>query len=98
MKLDLLIKMFELYKLSGGKLIEEEEDFVFLMTRKSMLKVYRNLEKGNLNVNRIEEEVVRLLMFGIIDDFKPYDSNIKLDIPPQTRECLRLYNGNIRGL
>ncbi len=98
MKLDLLIKMFELYKLSGGKLIEEEEDFVFLMTRKSMLKVYRNLEKGNLNVNRIDEEVVRLLLFGNTNDFQPYDSNIKLDMPPQTRECLRLYNGNIRGL
>lgn len=98
MKIDFLIKMFELYKHSGGKLIEEKEDFLYLMTRKSMLKVYRNLERGNLNVNRIDEETVRLLLFGTIEDFSPYDNNIKLDIPPQTRECLRMYNHNVRGL
>lgn len=95
MKIDFLIKMFEMYKLSGGKLIEEEEDFVYLITRKSMIKVYRNLEMGNLNVNRIDEEVVKLLLFGTVEDFSPYDRNIKLDIPPQTRECLRLYNRNV---
>ena len=98
MKIDFLIKMFKLYKECGGKLIEQEEDFIFLMTRKSMIKVYRNLERGNLNVNRIDEETVQLLLFGTIQDFESYDRNIKLDIPPQTRECLRVYNRNVRGL
>lgn len=98
MKIDFLIKMFQLYKQSGGKLIEEEEDFIYLMTRKAMIKVYRNLERGNLNVNRIDEETVRLLLFGTVEDFSPYDSNIKLEMPPQTRECLRTYNHNVRGL
>ena len=97
MKIDFLIKMFKLYKECDGKLIEEEEDFVYLMTRKSMVKVYRNLKMGNLNVNRIDEEVVKLLLFGTVEDFSPYDINIKLDVPPQTRECLRMYNRNVRG-
>lgn len=93
MKIDFLIKMFQLYKQSGGKLMEEEEDFIYLMTRKAMIKVYRNLERGNLNVNKIDEETVQLLLFGT--DFSPYDRNIKLEMPPQTRECLRMYNRNV---
>lgn len=97
MKIDFLIKMFPLYKSSGGKLVEQEEDFIYLITRKSMIRVYRNLERGNLNVNKIDEEIVRLLLFGTTEDFESYDCNIKLDIPPQTRECLRMYNRNVRG-
>lgn len=97
MKLDMLIKMFKLYKQSGGKLVEEEADFVYLLTRKSMVKVYRNLERGNLNVNKIDEEIVRLILFATSDDLVPYDNNIKLDIPTQTKECLRMFS-NIRGL
>ena len=91
--LEKLKRYYLIYRNKCGRkhlFMKHEEEFLYMLTRKGLYNVNRNVLRGNINIFVINEEVKRILMFGDEESFSPINPSIKLEQPEDVKICLEM--------
>ena len=91
--LEKLRKYYLIYRNKCGRknlFMKHEEEFLYMLTRKGMENVNKNVLRANINIHKINDAVEELLAFGTEEDFQPIDPSIKLSQPEDVKICLKM--------